>query len=198
MDMSMEKLEGFTSVIMADAMAESTRIYDDIKRESQSILSAAEDEALAETFRYIKNEIAKIHSDCGRKLSRKLMENKRELYTRRERMADEVMDAVRTKLEEYVKTPVYRKQMKAILKRTLDVFSADTTVWLREEDMDMVPELVALAGKHTVTFQTGRFELGGFEAACPARKKQADETFDTTMHELRSHFSELFGIELSE
>lgn len=198
LDNVQEKLEKFTSVIVADAKTECDAIYEEVRKQSQVTLDAAEDEALSEAFRYIKTEIAKINTDNGRQLSRVMMEQKRELYLRRETMADETEAAVQEKLSEYVKTPAYSEQVTAMAKRLLEEFDADTIFYLRLEDEPLKEKIAAIKTKHTIQFAQGHFHLGGLEAACPARKRHIDAAFDSTLQQLRSQFFELFGLKLSE
>ena len=193
-----QKLENFTSVITADAVSESMEIYDEIKRESQSILTAAENRCLEEAFLYVKNEASRIRNEAGRTLSRRMMENKRKLYTRRTEMGRSVMETVSGRLREYAKTPEYRAQLRRMLERALDAFSGDTVIFLREEDMPLAPELFDGKRAFDVSFERGGFELGGLMASCPSRHLQIDETFDTAMNEIRDHFAELMGLQMDE
>lgn len=192
------KLEHFISAIMSDAQREADALYQEIKGESDAVMTAAEDEALAAAYRHIKTELSRIETDCGRRLSHSVMENKRELFRRREAMADEVTASVREKLAAYVKTDAYTEQLKNILQSVLAVFESDATVYLRPEDMALAPALAPAAGGYHVSFTEGDFELGGLEAVCASKKIHVDETFDTSMYELRKRFSELFGLKLGE
>ncbi len=112
LDTSLEKLNQFTSMILSEAKTESGTVYEEIERKSQEALDAAEDKALAEAFRFIKSEIAKINVENGRLLSKAVMDNKRALYLRREAMSEEVLDQAHLKLREYVNTEAYQTQIK--------------------------------------------------------------------------------------
>jgi vacuolar-type H+-ATPase subunit E/Vma4 len=193
---SADKLENFTSVIAEDALGESRRIYADIERESRSILGAAEDEALDEMFRYIRAEVGRIKTECGRAVSRRMMEGRRSLYARRGEMGDEVRDEVRRRLEAYVKTPEYLQRLRTLVREALESFAADTVIFLREADKKLAAELWTLKTPYQLEFQTGSFTLGGLMAACPSRGLQIDASFDTTLEELHSRFAELFGLEM--
>lgn len=195
---SVEKLEQFSQVILSDAADECAEIYKEIKRESEIAKTAAEDDALADTFRYIKAEISKITIDCGKRLSRTMMDNKRALYSRREEMSDEIRDLVVAKIKDYVQTESYALQLESLTRRIVGEFGADTVIYLRQDDMDKKERLENLGLGHKLTFKQGGFKLGGLEADCPDRKLHVDETFDTTLLELRGHFSELLGLKLSE
>ncbi len=193
-----EKLENFTSVITADAVAESKQIYDEIRQESEQVLTAAEDEALGEMFRYIKTEVSTIRTEAGRRVSRVMMDNKRKLYTRRDAMTGQVIAEVTQTLRDFVATPGYADRLERLLTETLNEFKADTVVYLRKEDMGLADRLTKLAGVVKLEFRQGSFRLGGLKAVCPSKKLQIDECYDTTLDELHGRFAELFGLELAD
>lgn len=193
-----DKLDNFTSVITSDALDESGRIYDEIKRESEEALTAAEDEALNDMFRYVKAEVSKIRNDAGRRLSRKMMDNKRRLYLRRKEMTEDILGEVAGKIREYIRTPAYTRQMTSILFRVMDIFDADAVVYLRKDDMYLEPLLRKIDTPHTLEFQQGNFTLGGLQASCPSKKLRIDESFDTTLDNLHGSFAEMFGLELAD
>ncbi|MDR0326082.1 MAG: hypothetical protein LBI19_08335 [Oscillospiraceae bacterium] len=193
-----EKLQHFKDVILTDAWREVDAINQEIESESKEVMSAADDEALTEAFRYIKAEIAHIEADCGRRLSHAVMANKREIFLRREAMADEVMAAVQERLEAFTQTPGYAAYLETVLAKLLKSFDRDVTVCLRPEDRHFSETLTKLPTRHTVTFFDGTFSLGGLEVYCTQRNRHADATFDTRMLELREHFSEMFGLKVEE
>ena len=193
-----ERLENFTSVITADAISESMKIYDRIKRESEGILSAAENDCLEEMFRYIKTEAARIRNDAGRTVSRRMMDGKRALYERRAEMGASVIGEVTQRLRAYVETPDYRVQLRRLAEKAVETFAADTVIYLRAEDMPLAEELSGIQTEYALTFEQGGFTRGGLTAVCPSRRLQIDETFDTTLEEIRGHFAELLGLRVEE
>jgi len=191
-----DKLQRFISAIMADAQAEADAIYSEVKTESDALLSAAEKEAHAEMLHFIDTEEERIKADCGRRLSRAVMSNKREMHLRREEIADEVVSEVKKKLETYVKTPDYIEYLRDVLTFTLTAFKEDATVLLRPEDMDLAAELSKIPFDNKLTFEEGTFSLGGMEVSCQLRNLHADATFDYKIIDLRGRFAELFGLSL--
>jgi len=191
-----EKLQRFTSAITADAQAEADAIYNEIKMESNAFLSAAKKEAHAGMLHFTKTEEERIKADCGRRLSRAVMSNKREMYLRREEIADEVVAEVKKKLEAYVKTPDYVKYLRDVLTFTLTAFKGDATVFLRSEDMGLAAQLGEISYENKLTFEEGTFSVGGLEVSCRQRNLHADATFDYKITDLRGRFAELFGLNL--
>lgn len=195
----LEKLEHFTSTIEADAKSESEKILEEIRREMDSAMVAAEDDILSETFRYIKNEVARERTNAGREVSRRMMENKNALNARREEMSGVIMQKVIARLAEYVKTDEYFQGLADTARLILDAFRhADTILYLRKEDVGLEKKLRDELKGEKFTVETGAFELGGVMGTCPVTHMQIDESFDTKFSELRGHFAELFGLQLSQ
>lgn len=192
-----ENLERFTAVITADAMAEAREIYAAIQQESDQVLTSAEDEALNETFRYVKNEVSRIRNAAGQRVSRRIMEGKRQLARRRSEMNEETLALVRGKLQEYVKTDAYKAKLKALAAEAVALFQDDTQLYLRSEDLPLA-ESIRPKCAYKLSFHEGAFRLGGLRAVCPGKHIQIDESFDTELEELAGRFAELFGLQQAE
>ncbi|MCL2083074.1 MAG: V-type ATP synthase subunit E [Oscillospiraceae bacterium] len=191
-----QKLEHLTSVILEEAEHETFEIYDEIDKKSKEALSEAESKTLDEAGRFIKSEISKIHAENGRILSKAVMDNKRTLSLRREAMSDEIMSAVRKKLEEYVQTDKYLDQMEQLAKNFMFELKGGVIFYLREDDEALCKRLSSIGSHSPVEFKTGHFEIGGLEVACHETKRHIDASFDTTLDEINSQFSEMFGLKL--
>ena len=195
----LEKLRRFTDAIEMDARAESDMLLADARREVKRALSAAEDEVLNETYRFIKDEVARERAAVGRDVSRRMMENKNRLNARREEMGGVIMRRVVERLEEYVKTEEY---FDYLTKTALDIINefahADTVLYLRPDDMPLAPRLRERLKDERFTTLEGQFKIGGIMGACPAAHIQIDASFDTKLSELTGHFAEMFGLRLSQ
>ncbi|MDR0248194.1 MAG: hypothetical protein LBI44_00805 [Oscillospiraceae bacterium] len=191
------KLENFTKAITGDAIDESRKIYEEIRLVSERALAAAEDEALGESFRFVKNEVAKIRTEAGRLVSRKLMENKRRLSLRRGEICAECVLRVRERIAAYVATDEYAERLRELAAKALQVFSCDAVFYLRKEDMRLADKILPPGCPHKAEFREGDFELGGLRAYCGDKAMQIDESFDTTLEELGEHFAELIGLEIA-
>ena len=193
-----DKLDVFTSAITADALEEANRIYKEIQLEREHALSSAENSALSEMFGYIKSEVSKIRGNAGRRVSEKMMDNKRRLNLRRKEMTDDVLREVTDKISKYTSGPSYTRQLTTILFRVMDIFQEDAVIYLREEDMHLEPLLRLINTPYNLEFKTGNFSLGGLMASCPLKKLEIDESFDTTLVDLKDSFAEMFGLELAD
>ncbi|MDR1157132.1 MAG: hypothetical protein LBK75_02330 [Oscillospiraceae bacterium] len=184
-----EKLDLFTKAITSDAEADSRAILEEVRRERENSLSSAENEALNNAYQYIKNKVASLHTENGRRVSRKMMECKRTLYARREELSREILRDVTAHVIEYTKTPAYAEQLTALMMDAFSVFKGlPTTISLRAEDGALVPLLTKAAGGQPVTFEQGHFHLGGLIAECRERQQQINQTFDANLEEWKTRF----------
>lgn len=196
-DSSYEKLERFKADILAAAKADAREVYAAIQQESDQALSSAEDEGLGETFRYIKNETARIRSAASQRVSKAVMDNKRALARRRSEMSEETLDLVRGRLAEYVQTDAYKSQLRQLTERAVEAFQADTEIYLRPEDMSLSGSL-ASGGVYKVTFHEDDIRVGGLRAVCPGKHMRIDESFDAVLADMSGRFAELFGLKMAE
>lgn len=191
-----DKLNNFTRSILSDAKAECDLIFQEIEKERAQSLTQAEDEVLAETYQHIKSEVSRLKTQAGRAVSKKVLENKRVVCAHREKISARVIDEVKTRLAEFVKTEEYIRHLIGLLKSADKQFdSADTVVFLTGADMHLVPTLQQALLRTNVTFcPCEDITLGGLIAECPSKLLRVDESFDSDLVDLQSHFSELLGL----
>ena len=190
-----QKLNNFTAVITADALEKANCIYAGIEQESEAYMATAENEVLNDMYRYIKNETAKIRAAAGIRVSRNAMDNKRKLYARRNEMTDIVFEALIKKLNLFMESPKYIEKLIASIKLALDTFSADIVVFLRPDDMRLVPELEKIETPYNVEFRKGNFfTIGGLQVNCVGKDLRMDASYDSALAQLRENFEENFEI----
>lgn len=193
------KLDRFTAAILAEATADTELALSALSAKRTAAYSAAEDQVLAEVYRYIHGEVARIRTEAGRQVSRHMLDNKRALYLRREEISGEVFDAVGKRLTSYTASPAYVGRMEAIYADAIAALGdvAQVRVFLRGADKGLASALAASQPKVKAEFLEGSFTLGGLIADAPALGKRVDATFDSTMEDLSGHFAELFGLSLA-
>ena len=120
-----KKLDRFTATILAEATAETERAITALKEKKAAELSAAEDKILLETYNYIHAEVSRIKAEAGRKVSTRMLDNKRAVYLRRDQIAHEVFDAVRAKIAAYTATPGYADRLRALLQEALHTLTGE-------------------------------------------------------------------------
>ena len=195
-----KKLDRFTATILAEATAETERAITALKQKKTEELSAAEDRILLETYNYIHGEVSRIKAEAGRRISARMLENKRAVCLRRDEIAREVFDAVREKIAAYTADPAYADRLRALLQEALHVLTGaeDVRVYLRPADRLHAAALAASAPELHLTFLDGTFSLGGLVAESPSLGLRCDSSFDSALEALEGHFAELFGLSLSD
>ncbi len=189
-----EKLSFFTSAISAEAAALASKVMEEVQAESQQQMTAAEDEYLNETYRYIKNEVSRLRTEMRRSVSHKMLENKRELHALQQRMFEQSKADVDAKLAQYTATPDYVSALIETLKKIHKAFGNDPIhVYLCARDMDKTAQLQAALPGAELSFFEGSFKLGGLLCQCPAKGWQVDDTFDTRYLALNQRFYALLG-----
>ncbi len=198
--MSNKKLDRFTTAILSDAAAESQRTKAEIEVRRKEALSAAEHEILIESYQYVHNEVARIQADAGRSVSGRMLEAKRALYLRRDAMAHEVFDQVRSRIGVYTTSEAYVTRLGQLLQEGLAALPKveDIEVGLRKEDMEYAPKLSAMAEGVNLSFVPTLLTWGGLVVQSATAGLRCDLSFDSQMEELESHFAELFGLSLSD
>lgn len=195
-----EKLLHFTQAFMDEARAETSRLEAEIKAAREAAVTQAEDQVLQEAYQYMKTEVARIRTEAGRNISRRVQENKRRLSLRREEMAREVFSLVRDRLAAYVETPAYQDRLLSLFREGVARLGrpARLTVLLRPQDMGAAARLRQAAEGIELTAAEGDFLLGGLVLEAPDKALRLDATFDTAMEDLNGHFAEQFGLSLSQ
>ena len=195
-----EKLMHFTQVLMEEAGAETRAVEEEIRTARESARAKAEDQVLREAYQYIKSEVARLRKDSGRRISRQMQDNKRQLYLRREEMAQEVFTLVRSRLADYVTTPAYQEKLLSLFREASARLGQVTrlTVFLRPEDRACAARMDEACGTVYLTVEDGPFVLGGLVVESDERALRIDATFDTALEELNGHFAEQFGLSLAD
>ena len=195
-----EKLTRFRQIILEDAKQERKNLLLKVSTERKARLQGEETRLKRETDAKVQAKTGEIYAESGRMISRKLLEDKRTVASRREEMAQELFAAVREKLLAFTETEDYLPHLKSLY---VEAFAAlgnpyDGVIWLRPQDMKYAKELAAsLPGRH-VTFQEGEFLLGGLIVDCHSRLQRADQSYDTALGDLDGHFAEMFGMRLAD
>ncbi|OUN07576.1 hypothetical protein B5G43_04390 [Flavonifractor sp. An92] len=194
-----KKLERFTSILLAEATAENERTLNELKKRHDAALESAEDRVLLEAYEYIHGEVSRIRGEQGRKVSQRLLENKRALSRRREEIADEVFALVRERIAAFTRTPAYRQRLQELLKESLAALpgAEDVVVTLREEDLPLAKDLRAAAGR-PITVEAGPIRLGGLIVRSDSLGLRADASFDCAMAGLDGHFARVVGLSLTD
>jgi len=197
MDPIKEKLDQFTDAFLREASDKATDIIRDVQNSRSHAEAQARKDLRAEVADYIKKESAAIQSREGSRVSARLLQNKRTLFSYREQCAMELVNQVKARVADFAASPAYADHMDGLLKRGLAVLGdcGSVTVYLRKDDMGLKDRLASSADAD-LAFEPGDFKLGGLALWCPSANLRVDLTFDDVLTDAASHFAELSGIDL--
>lgn len=195
-----EKLERFRQLVLDDAQQERNQIMEDVAQIRQNRIDAAKVELHRKIDAETQQKAEEITAETGRELSRRMMQDKRTIATRREEIGHEVFAAVREKLLAFTETENYLPHLKQLYVSAFEALGNpyDGLIYLRPQDLKYSRELAAcMPGRH-VSFQEGSFILGGLIVDCHSKLLRADQSYDTALGDLDGHFAELFGLGLAD
>lgn len=194
MSASGEKLDNFMMSILSDAEKESGMIMEEIRQKREASKEVAEDEILSETFRHIKAQVGSIKTEAGRRVSKKVLDNKRTLYARREEIMSKVFVQVKDRVGTFVAGPEYPEQLSRLARRAAESLGGQKIIfYLRPQDMRFEDIVRRAAEGIECEVREGAFYLGGVIAECPEKHLRADESFDTAFDNTRQNFAEILS-----
>lgn len=199
MDDSMNKLEHFTATILSDASQRSQKLLESLEKTKAARLAAAEREIRARSARQAEAEIAKVHSATGRILSQRMMENKRNLFIKREEVARGIAADLRGRLAEWVQGGQYATWLKQQLVTALaQLPQGAQPINVACRSQDLKPLEAALFGSHHPFFveESPDILLGGLRVECPECHIIIDCTLDTSFAGMQGHIAEYLGLRL--
>ncbi|NCB04761.1 MAG: hypothetical protein EOM69_04475 [Clostridia bacterium] len=195
-----QKLDHFTATILAEATAETERALAELEEKRNIAYAAAKSKIRAEIQHYMRTEVSRIKAEAGHRISRRMLEDKQELYLRRNQIAQEVFSAVREKLTAYTESDAYQERLAALVRKASEALkgASDLCIYLRRADLPRAQALAACLNGAPVRFAEGSFQLGGLIADSPSEGRMLDCSFDSAVAALDGHFVELFGLVLSD
>lgn len=158
-----QKLERFRQLVLEDAQQERTRILTDIEVQRTERLAQAEAEIRARVNAETQRKAETIQAETGRNISRRMMEDKRIIATRREEIGRKVFDEVRRRILDFTKTPDYLPHLKKLYLEAFDalgnpydgLIGSARRIWTTAGNW----RLVCLGG--TLPFRPGALRLEG-------------------------------------
>lgn len=197
MDPTNKKLDSFLKYIASEADGESSALRKEIEEGRSAALAAAEDEALADAYKTIRNQVSRIRTEAGCRISQEVLESKRALSVRREEIAQEVLSAVCDRLAQFVTTDAYPVVLlrqatagKALLP------SSPVQIHVCPRDLSLASVLSKDLPDVTI-LEDSSIQLGGLILQDTSGKYRVDCTFDNALAEIGSHFAELADLGLT-
>lgn len=192
-----EKVSKFLEAITKDALRRKEKILKDIDDFNKEELEKAEDEALSEAYTLIQGEIANTRSELRREFCLMEMEKRKELFTKRAQITEQIFQRAFDALKDYTATEAYRRAFLTDLKDAASLFGDDPVeVTIRQEDLALQPQIqAAFSGGCTVKAKE-ELHIGGFQAKDSTRGLLADYTLDTKLAQQKDWFLENSGLSI--
>lgn len=198
MENEQEKLTAFVGHVLLDAGSEASALMSEVEQARTKAMDKTENDILTDAYHYIRREVERIRTESGRRVSQKILKNKRAVAHCREELIGEVLSAVRARISDFTVSPDYLPYLMRQLKKVRSSLPPGRlTVSLALRDAALFPELQREFPE--ISFEaTDSFELGGFIAVCPDTALRVEATFDSALADSGSHFAELIGLGISQ
>ena len=190
-----KRIEQSIMRISSHRSQEIRRQADEIRRQA---LSQAENEVLEQMYDKIQTEIAKIRQDAASSVAKCEFDTRQTLFRHREEIESRVFDAVRQRLLAFVAGTDYvdflRQSVAHLAQQT---GYDDSCLFLREQDLPLAEELIALYG-HTCRVQVDpSIRIGGVRLENMAHGVAFDETLDARLEEQHEWFHAHSGLSIT-
>lgn len=195
-----KKLENFIDVMISEATDQSGAITEALRQKEAELMAKAEAQIEAETQKHIRTRIAEISAAENHRVSTRMTENQHTLLEFREKSAQNVYADVAQRVAEFTASPDYLPHLKMLLAKAIETFGYgySAEILLRREDMKFADELISSATGVSLSAAEGSFSLGGLCFNCFARGKRIDLTFDSALQDIKGHFSDYAGIQITQ
>ena len=161
-------------------------------REEQ--LKAANEEGTAAAFAFIQEQKQAFKAALAKETALKETKKKRELFEKRNKMADEVFDSAEKKLLDFTGSSRYKEYITTsarLIKERLDGRSAE--IHLCERDMRFKSDIRKIIPDCRVIADDS-IRLGGLSCVCEELSIIIDDTLDTKFSDRKKHFVETSGL----
>ena len=190
-----DKLSSFIQSIMQDVKKESQEITERCASERESVVSAASDQYLSDAYSFIRAQIAEIQTLSGQAISKKALENNREIFLYRQDMKKRILADVTEKVAAFTASDAYDSALFAIVQ---DLFSrvgdAEARLYLRGQDLHFAdvfkkafPGLLSVEASISVT-------LGGAILETADHRIRLDASYDSAFSDIDERFFELISV----
>ena len=184
-----DKLSNFIQTIMEDVTRESQETIAKSDAEYQNRISEASDRCLADSYSFIKERISTIQMQAGQAISKKVLDNNRQIFQTRQEMKREILQLLHQKLEEYTTSDSYRKSLGTLTKTLYDSLkSQHITVFLRSQDMPLAPDIAALQPGYITVVPSDTITVGGVVGIAENNKRRIDASFDAMLRDIDEQF----------
>ncbi len=182
------KTNSFLQAIEKYAEEQKNAMKAEVEAFREEQLARANEEGTAAAFAFIQTEKARFAASLAKEKSQKEAAVKRELYGKRNKMAESVFVQAEKKLMEFVKSKKYKDYIEESAKNIGGyVGDAQTEVFISSSDQGYIPVIQSHIRNCTVQTDSS-IRLGGIRASCGSMSILLDETLDTKLEIQKKRF----------
>lgn len=195
-----EKLNRFSAAVLSDAQKKRAEIEEENELIKKKKNDEAQNEFLKEAFEKIQSAVTDIRRENNEKVLMAEVNARRELFSEREKIIDNVFNEVKERLSEFTKTEEYGKWLvKRIEAAAEETGSGNKTVYVRSEDEQLLKCLI-----NDISDKGGKIEIkktdeniiGGVKVLNNERGIIADYTFDEILAGKKNDFLNKSGLSI--
>lgn len=182
------KTNSFLQAIEKYAEEQKNAMKAEVEAFREEQLARANEEGTAAAFAFIQTEKASFAASLAKEKSQKEADVKRELFGKRNKMAESLFTQAEKKLLEFVKGKNYKSYMEQSAKCIGEyVNDAYTTVYIAGRDESCIPMIKSFI-KNCDVQTDNTIRLGGIRASCETLSLMLDETLDTKLEIQKKRF----------
>lgn len=186
----------FLDAINKYAENQKAQITKEIEDYKNSRIEQATEQGLKDAYDLIKSDIAGRKAAIVNETARKELAIRKELFTHRQGICDEVFRRAEDKLREFTTSDKYDGYLSDQAKKTAELFGdKECLIFLSPSDsgkQSVISKIIPNA-----EFKTdSHIAIGGFRAYCRALGITSDCTLDTALNDQRGWFTENSGLKV--
>ncbi len=192
----------FAEVVSKNAEAECKRIEKQTKNYKDSELSAITKQIEEETKNLLFYETGKINAKVNKQISDLKAESKKALMEHREKITNEVFEAVKEKLADFCESEQYDVFLQKSLDNTLSALALKKgercAVLCRKRDFELLKNLTAELDFSGEIKISDDIAVGGIAVQKADGSLKLDDTLDTRLLKEKENFKARSGLKISE
>ena len=177
-----ERANKFVEAITREAMEKKAAIESEINEFVTAEMKSAELAALEESYKIIQKAGAEIHINSASQISASKAENRKKILSRRSEIADEVLQKVALKVQEFTKTDDYKDFLKKSATAAVGIFGDDMTIFVRSADKPICDQLSSISKDIKIEIDD-KITLGGLHFSDKASVRHIDDTLDRRLEQ---------------
>ncbi|MDD2362568.1 MAG: V-type ATP synthase subunit E [Oscillospiraceae bacterium] len=185
---SEEKVNKFVQAITAYAEEQRDIILREAETFKTERLKKAEQEVMEDANKLIQKETAEMRDEGVREMSRRDIEARKAVFTRRHQITDEVFRRAENELIEYTKKPEYTEYIIKMLENMISMLHGETVYMIAEKDGAMLESLSSLLPEKSSIETADDILIGGIRALNSENGKIIDNTLDSKLKSQHDRF----------